>query len=85
MAKFYFGHRVIGFTKHSPDVDSTFNLPIHDFNTIQTKFSPDDVEIFAPLNDNFTRARIYDEIKYKKDIVYRHISILLLMSGTQAL
>ena len=63
MAKFYFGHRVIGFTKHSPEIDSVFNLPMYDFNTIQTKFSPDDVEIFAPLNDNFARAKVYDEIK----------------------
>ena len=33
MAKFYFGHRVIGFTKHSPEVDSVFNLPMYDFNS----------------------------------------------------
>ena len=63
MAKFYFGHRVIGFTKHSPEVDSVFNLPMYDFNTIQKKFSPDNVEIFAPLNDNFARAKVFREIK----------------------
>ena len=44
MAKFYFGHRVIGFTKHSPETDSVFNLPMYDFNTILRKFSPDNVE-----------------------------------------
>ena len=63
MAKFYFGHRVIGFTKHSPETDSVFNLPMYDFNTILRKFSPDNVEIFAPLNDNFGKIKVYREIK----------------------
>ena len=43
---------------------------MYDFNTIQTKFSPDDVEIFAPLNI------ILQELGYMmrsstKDMVYR--------------
>ena len=63
MAKFYFGDRVVGFTKHSPDKDIVFDLPMYEFTEIQSLFSTEEIEIFAPLADNFLRKAIYDQVK----------------------
>ena len=63
MAKFYFGDRVIGFTKHFPEKDVAFDLPMYEFTEIQSLFSTEEVEIFAPMADNFTRKSVYDQVK----------------------
>jgi len=63
MAKFYFGDRVIGFTKHFPEKDIFCNLPMYDFEKIESTFTNEEVEIFAPLTDNRTRANIYKQVK----------------------
>lgn len=63
MAKFYFGDRVTGFTKHFPEKDTAYGLPMYNFDNIDSLFSPDEIEIFAPMADNRVRKSIYNQIK----------------------
>lgn len=63
MAKFYWGKRVVGFTKDNPESDTAFGLPMHDFATIAEDYPATDYDMFAPLADNRTRAKIYRACK----------------------
>ena len=63
MAKWYWGSTVVGFTMDNPESDTFLGFPMYDFATITETRPPSEYDMFIPVIDNRTRAKIYNKAK----------------------
>ena len=63
MAKWYWGSTVVGFTMDNPESDTFLGFPMYDFETITETRPSSEYDMFIPVIDNRTRAKIYNKAK----------------------